>query len=170
MFAKGQIVLDRTTPAAVIPATALRDEAGQMYVFTIEDGKIAKRPVKVGVTNAQEGLVEVKSGLETGLQVVSARVAGLKAGAPAIFKPAVAKPSQSGLRRRLDTSCGAPRSINTRSPTMSWWRVRSGSFRTRLRVEPMPTHDTVVLQDSCTRAPPEAVENDLKAGEEVATP
>lgn len=95
MFAKGQIVLDKTTPAAVIPATALRDEAGQMYVFTIEDGKIAKRPVKVGVTNAQEGLVEVKSGLETGLQVVSARVAGLKAGAPAIFKPAVAKPSQS---------------------------------------------------------------------------
>lgn len=95
MFAKGQIVLDKTTPAAVIPATALRDESGQMYVFTIENGRIVKRAVKVGVSDPQEGLVEVKSGLETGLQVVSARVTGLKAGAPAVFKGAVAKPTQS---------------------------------------------------------------------------
>jgi RND family efflux transporter MFP subunit len=93
MFAKGQIVLDTTAPAAVIPATAVRDEAGQTYVFTIEDGKIAKRAVKVGVTEPQQGLIEVKSGLESGLQVVSARVSGLKAGAPAIMKPPVMKPA-----------------------------------------------------------------------------
>jgi RND family efflux transporter MFP subunit len=93
MFAKGQIVLDTTAPAAVIPATAVRDEAGQTYVFTIEDGKIARRAVKVGVTEAQQGMVEVKSGLETGLQVVSARVSGLKAGAPAIMKAPVLKPA-----------------------------------------------------------------------------
>ncbi len=93
MFAKGQIVLDTTAPAAVIPATAVRDEAGQTYVFTIEDGKIAKRAVKVGVTEPQQGLVEVKSGLESGLQVVSARVSGLKAGAPAVMKIPVMKPA-----------------------------------------------------------------------------
>ena len=93
MFAKGQIVLDTTAPAAVIPATAIRDEAGQTYVFTIEDGKIGKRAVKVGVTEPQQGLIEVKSGLESGLQVVSARVSGLKAGAPAIMKAPVMKPA-----------------------------------------------------------------------------
>ncbi len=93
MFAKGQIVLDRTAPAVVIPATAVRDEAGQTYVFTIENGKIAKRAVKVGVTEPQQGLVEVKSGLESGLQVVSARVSGLKAGAPATMKAPVMKPA-----------------------------------------------------------------------------
>jgi RND family efflux transporter MFP subunit len=93
MFAKGQIVLDTTAPAAVIPATAVRDEAGQTYVFTIEDGKIAKRAVKIGVTEPQQGLIEVKSGLESGLQVVSARVSGLKAGAPAIMKVPVMKPA-----------------------------------------------------------------------------
>src|SRR5688572_21699072 len=54
MFAKGQIVLDRGQPAAVIPSTALREESGQAYVFTVEGGKIARRAVKVGATHPQE--------------------------------------------------------------------------------------------------------------------
>ena len=86
MFAKGQIVLDRTQPGAVIPATAIREESGQPYVFTIENGKIARRPIKVGATQQQEGMVEVLSGLEKGMNVVAARVSGLKAGAPAKMK------------------------------------------------------------------------------------
>ncbi|MGZ5037543.1 MAG: efflux RND transporter periplasmic adaptor subunit [Usitatibacter sp.] len=90
MFAKGEIVLDKREPSTVIPASAVRDEAGQSYVFTIEDGKVAKRAVKLGATDPQGGLVEVRSGLEKGIQVVSARVSGLKAGAPAVIKPSPA--------------------------------------------------------------------------------
>jgi membrane fusion protein (multidrug efflux system) len=86
MFAKGQIVLDRTQPGAVIPATAIREESGQSYVFTIEGGRITRRPIKVGATQQQEGMVEVLSGLEKGMNVVAARVPGLKAGAPAKMK------------------------------------------------------------------------------------
>lgn len=94
MFAKGQIVVDKSTPAAVVPASAIRDEAGQAYVFVVADGKIIKRAVKVGATESEQGLVEVKSGLERGVNVVSARVSGLKDGQPAVLKPAVAnKPS-----------------------------------------------------------------------------
>jgi membrane fusion protein, multidrug efflux system len=93
MFAKGQIVLDKTAPAAVVPASAIRDESGQAYVYTIEDGKIGKRAVKVGLTEPQQGLVEVKSGLESGLQVVSARVSGLKPGSPATLKAPAMKPA-----------------------------------------------------------------------------
>ena len=88
MFAKGQIVVDRTRPAAVIPATALREEAGQAYVFTLEGGKIQRRAVKVGVAEPQQGVVEVLSGLDKGVHVVSARVSGLKPGAAARLKPA----------------------------------------------------------------------------------
>jgi membrane fusion protein (multidrug efflux system) len=98
MFAKGQIVLDKTAPAVVVPASAIRDESGQSYVYTIEDGKIGKRAVKVGVTEPQQGLVEVKSGLESGLQVVSARVTGLKPGAPATMKPPVMKPAGDSMK------------------------------------------------------------------------
>ena len=86
MFAKGQIVLDRTQPGAVIPATALREESGQPYVFTIENGRIQRRAVKVGAAQPQEGLVEIVSGLERGTNVVAARVSGLKPGAPAKLK------------------------------------------------------------------------------------
>ena len=86
MFAKGQIVLERGQPGAVIPASAVREESGQPYVFTIEDGKIARRPVKLGAAQELAGLVEVVSGLERGMNVVAARVSGLKAGAPAKMK------------------------------------------------------------------------------------
>jgi multidrug efflux pump subunit AcrA (membrane-fusion protein) len=88
MFAKGQIVLGRSAPAPVIPASAVRDEAGQSYVYTVENGQIRKRAVKIGFSAPQDGMVEVQSGLEKGLAVVSARLTGLKPGAPAVLKPA----------------------------------------------------------------------------------
>jgi membrane fusion protein (multidrug efflux system) len=91
MFAKGEIVLDKTSLSAVIPSSAVRDEAGQSYVFTIEDGKIGKRAVKLGATDPQRGLVEVQGGLEKGVNVVSARVSGLKPGTAALIKTAPAK-------------------------------------------------------------------------------
>lgn len=86
MFAKGNLILDKGEPSPTIPATAVREEAGQTFVFTIEQGKIARRSVKLGRREDLAGLVEVVSGLEKGVTVVSARAMGLKAGTPAILK------------------------------------------------------------------------------------
>src|SRR6185369_12833704 len=93
MFAKGQLILDKSAAAAVVPASALREEAGQAFVFTIENGKIARRPVSVGMR--EEGLVEIRSGLEKGIPVVRARIIDLKPGSPAILKTSAiaAKPA-----------------------------------------------------------------------------
>ena len=98
MFAKGSIVLDKTAKSTVVPANAVRDEAGQTYVFAIEGGKITKRAVKLGYSEPVAGLVEVKSGVEQGLAVVAARMTGLKPGTPAIMKaPAQAQePAKAG--------------------------------------------------------------------------
>ena len=102
MFAKGLIVLAKGQPSTVVPVAAIREDAGQSFVFTLEGGKVAKRIVTLGMREEQAGLVEVKSGLEKGVQVVSARMVGLKAGASALVKspavvpaepPAVAKAS-----------------------------------------------------------------------------
>jgi len=93
MFAKGLLILDKTQPSAVVPLAAVRDDAGQSYVFTLEAGKVAKRNVTLGVSEAQAGLVEVKTGLEAGVQVVAARMVGLKAGASAIVKSPDATPA-----------------------------------------------------------------------------
>ncbi|MEO8385743.1 MAG: efflux RND transporter periplasmic adaptor subunit [Betaproteobacteria bacterium] len=86
MFAKGMLVLDKTEPSAVVPIAAVRDEGGQSYVFTLEAGKVAKRNITLGLSEAQVGLVEVKIGLEAGAQVVAARMVGLKVGTSAIVK------------------------------------------------------------------------------------
>lgn len=91
MFAQGQLVLDKRAPAPVIPAAAVREEAGQSFVFTIESGKVARRAVTLGEREPHAGLVEIRSGLDTGASVVSARLTGLKPGSPAVIKAAPAK-------------------------------------------------------------------------------
>ncbi len=93
MFVKGFLVLAKTRASAVVPLAALRDEAGQVYVFTLEGGKIAKHNIVLGMREEQAGLVEVKSGLEPGSQVVSARMVGLKPGASAVLKSSQAAPA-----------------------------------------------------------------------------
>ena len=92
MFAKGFLVQDKTEPSAVVPIAAVRDDGGQPYVFTLEGGKVAKRNVTLGLNEVQAGLVQVKTGLDTGAQVVSARMVGLKAGALAVVKAPAAAP------------------------------------------------------------------------------
>jgi membrane fusion protein, multidrug efflux system len=95
MFAKGVLVLDKTQPSTVVPIAAVRDDAGQPYVFTLEGGKVARRNVSLGMSEAQAGLVEVKTGIEAGTNVVAARMVGLKAGASAIVKAPATAPTSS---------------------------------------------------------------------------
>lgn len=90
MFAKGSLVLDPGEPAPVIPATAVREEAGQSFVLAIENGKLERRPVTLGMKEEQAGVVQVRSGLEKGLTIVSSRAMGLKAGTKAVLKEAAA--------------------------------------------------------------------------------
>ncbi len=92
MFAKGSLILDKIAQAPVVAQGAVRDEAGQAYVFTLEAGKIAKRNVSLGMAEPVAGLVEVKSGLEVGAKVVAARMVGLKAGAAAMLRVTPATP------------------------------------------------------------------------------
>jgi RND family efflux transporter MFP subunit len=88
MFAKGSLILEKGTPAPAIPGSAVREEAGQTFVFTIEHGKVVRRAVRLGLREEQTGLVEVVSGLEKGVAVVGASTIGLKAGMAATVKEA----------------------------------------------------------------------------------
>lgn len=86
MFAEGVVMLAQTAVSPVIPHSAVFEEAGQSYVFSIEAGKLAKHAVSLGQKDEISGLVAVKSGLTEGVPVVRIRMVGLKAGAPAIVK------------------------------------------------------------------------------------
>lgn len=95
MFGQGQITLSQSKPVPVVPATAVFEEAGQSYVFTVEAGKLAKKAVATGARDEVNGLVEVNSGLAQGADVVRVRMGSLKVGAPAVVRANAAPASTS---------------------------------------------------------------------------
>lgn len=86
MFASGTLNLSNSPPVPTIQSSAIRDENGTTYVYTLEQGKLAKRNVELGRRAEQEGLVEIRSGLAAGALVVVSRMEGLKPGTPAMVK------------------------------------------------------------------------------------
>lgn len=86
MFATGRIALSQSAPAPTLPLTAVRSEAGQSYVWTIAEGKLARRMVALGRRDDEAGLVEVKTPLPDDLPVLAARFDNLKEGARAIVR------------------------------------------------------------------------------------
>lgn len=90
MFAQGQVMLTQARSVAVVPQSALFEEAGQNYVYTVADGKLAKRAVGIGLRDEASGMAEASSGLKAGDAVVKVRMNGLKDGAPAMLLAASA--------------------------------------------------------------------------------
>jgi RND family efflux transporter MFP subunit len=86
MFATGRIALAASAPAPTLPATAVRTEAGQSFVWVIDNGKLSRRLVTLGRRDDASGIVEVKTTLPPKLPVLAARFDNLKEGAPALVK------------------------------------------------------------------------------------
>jgi RND family efflux transporter MFP subunit len=86
MFANGRIALAASAPMATLPAAAVRTEAGQSYVWVVDNGKLARRIVTIGRRDDDAGLVEVKTPLPKDLPVLATRFENLKEGAPALVK------------------------------------------------------------------------------------
>jgi len=96
MFATGRIALAASSPVATLPATAVRVEAGQTYVWTVESGKLVKRLVVIGRRDEGAGRIEVKTELPRDAAVLAAKFDNLKDGAPAIVKaPPAAVPASA---------------------------------------------------------------------------
>jgi RND family efflux transporter MFP subunit len=86
MFATGRIALAASAPAPTLPATAVRTEAGQSFVWVIDNGKLSRRIVTLGRRDDANGIVEVKTVLPPKLPILAARFDNLKDGAPALVK------------------------------------------------------------------------------------
>jgi membrane fusion protein, multidrug efflux system len=96
MFATGRIGLAASEPAPTLPAAAVRSEAGQSYVWTIERGKLARRIVITGRRDETNARVEIKTMLPGETPVLAARFDNLKDGAPALVK--AGSSSQNAMR------------------------------------------------------------------------
>lgn len=82
MFAEGVASLGSTDNALVIPASALREEIGQTYVYALADGKVQKRIVKAGPADPA-GRVQVLEGLAAGDRIVRNNLGALREGVAA---------------------------------------------------------------------------------------
>ena len=86
MFATGRVALAASTPVLSLPAGAVRNEAGQTFVWAIDDGKLVKRMIVTGRRDDESGRIEVKTALPATLKVLAARFENLKEGAPALVR------------------------------------------------------------------------------------
>ena len=80
MFAKGQITTAKTASRPLLPIAALRKNGAQDIVYRIENGNVTAQPVKLGLRNEDDALVEVLDGLAPGAVVLAAPLDGVKPG------------------------------------------------------------------------------------------
>jgi RND family efflux transporter MFP subunit len=81
LFASGRIVMQEARAALAIPQSGVRTDAdGAAYVLVVDGGALARRDVKVGITDDVAGLVEITQGLVEGAQVVVGPAEGLAPG------------------------------------------------------------------------------------------
>jgi len=86
MFATGRIALAASAPMPTLPLTAIRTEAGQSYVWAIDNGKLVRRIVMLGRRDEASGRVEIKTALAGNVPVLASKFDNLKDGAPALVK------------------------------------------------------------------------------------
>jgi len=86
MFTTGRITLAASAPAPTLPTAAIRTEAGQSYVWAIDNGKLVKRIVLLGRRDEVTGRTEIKTALAPSLPVLAGKFDNLKDGVPALVK------------------------------------------------------------------------------------
>jgi membrane fusion protein, multidrug efflux system len=80
LFAQGTLILDRLPAAVVVPLSAVREEGANRYMYAVEQGKLVRKPVKLGATLRDQGLVQLAEGLAPGAQVVRNNLGSLREG------------------------------------------------------------------------------------------
>lgn len=87
MFADASLTLDKRDAVLTVPQTAIRADGGKTYVYAIENGRLVRRDVVLGLRGVDSGgdAVEVRSGLSSGARIVKARLGYLNSGAPVRF-------------------------------------------------------------------------------------
>lgn len=79
MFAEGRLIVGRRDEALVVPAAAVREERGERFVYLLDNGRLARRGVTLGIHAGDE--VQVLSGLQAGERVVRHNLGTLTEGA-----------------------------------------------------------------------------------------
>jgi RND family efflux transporter MFP subunit len=80
MFAKGAVTTEKSAPHPLLPLGAVRQENGRDVVYRVDGGKVVAQPVRLGLKNEDEGLVEALDGVPAGATVLAMKLDGVKPG------------------------------------------------------------------------------------------
>ncbi len=114
MFATGRIALAASAPVATLPATAIRTEGGQTYVWTVENGKLVKRGVVTGRRDDAAGRVEVKTDAAASVPVLARPLRQPEGRRAGDRQGAARRRAGIGARRRADVGHDAGRRLTPR--------------------------------------------------------
>ncbi|HXY68266.1 MAG TPA: efflux RND transporter periplasmic adaptor subunit [Gemmatimonadales bacterium] len=92
LFVSGRVVTKEAPHAVAVPNAAVRTEGESRtpVVYVVAGGRIARRPVVVGVTDAAAGLTEIARAVAAGDTVVIGPIEGLADGTPVAISGAAA--------------------------------------------------------------------------------
>ncbi len=110
-YAVAAVTLADPTERLTLPKSAVGSTAGQDHVWLIERGVLARRAVTLGRADAQEGRVEILTGVQPGSQVLVSRFDNLREGAKAMVKASGGAAKPSALASALATRGAASGSI-----------------------------------------------------------
>ncbi len=85
LFAQGDLTLERIENVVAVPASAVREEIGETFVYSIENGLVRKKQVKIGQAGAN-GTLQVLSGLAAGDRIVKNNLGQLRNDSPAVVR------------------------------------------------------------------------------------
>jgi membrane fusion protein (multidrug efflux system) len=100
LFASGRVVVQEVVGAVTVPRTAVRyeGEARAPVVYVVAGAKISRRAVTLGVSDEDQGLVQIVSGVQAGDRVIVGPVEGLTDGVGVVVVGA--SPADSARRER----------------------------------------------------------------------
>jgi RND family efflux transporter MFP subunit len=86
MFANGLLAAASKGGVNALPNIAVQEEGGQNFVFIVNQGKVDRRPITIGVRNIEQGMVEIRDGIDRNVEVVAVKADGIKTGSKVIMK------------------------------------------------------------------------------------
>ena len=82
MFGEAQLTTAKKADVLTLPLSAIRSDGGASFVYAIENSKLVRKPVKLGMrgNDDAETVVEIVQGLEHGAQIVKTNLGSLRTG------------------------------------------------------------------------------------------
>ncbi|MGZ5183124.1 MAG: efflux RND transporter periplasmic adaptor subunit [Ramlibacter sp.] len=80
MFAKGVVTTEKTNAHPLLPLLGVRQDHGRDVVYRVDAGKVVAQPVKLGLKNEDDGLVEALDGIRPGATVLAVKLDDVKPG------------------------------------------------------------------------------------------